>query len=80
MGKYYYWTANTFEDDGIHVINGAHYVDSGDFPISLVMQNVAEDCGIAAKSVLITFFAEISEKEFKKFKNIVNNRDYERRT
>lgn len=74
MKKYYYYIAYYFKDNMKISLNGACMTD-GEFPLSATMQDIAKGNGVKAKNVFISFFSEITKKEFENFKEIVNNKD-----
>lgn len=73
MAKYYYYTSHIFKDNTKLSSNGACITD-GEFPLSATMQDIAKRNGIKAKHVFISFFSEITKKEFENFKEIVNKK------
>lgn len=75
MNKWYYYVATIFDTTPSSVINGICSTDDAYFPVAKQMWFLAEQRGISAKKVVITFFAEVSETEYNNYKRIVDKKD-----
>lgn len=69
--KYYYYTYTTFDSRGnvcAKYYNRGLVSTGGElFPVAEIMENLCKEYNVKFGNVHITFWAEISEREFKDF-------------
>lgn len=71
--KYYYYTATVLVKDNyatnITYESGAIRTHFDDFPIRDTLKMIAELYGISTKNVMITYFKQITESNFKAYRH-----------
>lgn len=71
--KYYYYTATILVKDKDNYVTDITYISGAistlfeDFPIRATLKTIAERYGISIQNVIITFYKQITESNFKAY-------------
>lgn len=67
--KYYYYVAILSKGRDIIHIKGTYGTTKDDFPLREVEKHILEDFVIPTDSIVITFYKEITKKNYKSYNN-----------
>lgn len=69
MNKYYYFVATVHTDTDISLYCGTWETSDDDFPLMYIRKRIAKQLNVPTKRVVITFYNEITETNYKAYNN-----------
>lgn len=69
MNKYYYFVATVHTDTDISLYSGTWETSDDDFPLMYIRKRIAKQLNVPTKRVVITFYNEITETNYKAYNN-----------
>ena len=69
MNKYYYFVATVRTDTDISLYCGTWETSDDDFPLMYIRKGIAKQLNVPTKRVVITFYNEITETNYKAYNN-----------
>ena len=69
MNKYYYFVAHVDTGTGICLYCGACKTSDDDFPLMYTRKRIAKQLNVPVERVVITFYNEITETNYKAYNN-----------
>lgn len=69
MNKYYYFVASVDTDTDISLYCGTWETSDDDFPLMYIRKRIAKQLNVPTKRVVITFYNEITETNYKAYNN-----------
>lgn len=67
--KYYYFVAILSRGSDIIHVKGTYNTTTNDFPIQEVENHILENCTFTIDSIVISFYKEITEENYKSYNN-----------
>lgn len=69
MNKYYYFVTTVHTDTDISLYCGTWETSDDDFPLMYIRKRIAKQLNVPTKRVVITFYNEITETNYKAYNN-----------